>query len=167
MGIQKWRRCVCVCVCVCLCMCVCLPHVVIENFANQNTTTGKDFRHCTRRWKDAAWVWNSTKNDKSFRFTRSFELYFARKQYVYRPRTKFAKVMFSQVFVCPQMGGLHLGVGSLHPGGGESASKGVGQTPPPSDTTGYGQRAGGTHPTGMHSCFGHKLTKFQLFHPKK
>ena len=24
--------------------------------------------------------------------------------------------------------------------------------PPPSDTTGYGQRAGGTHPTGMHSC---------------
>ena len=41
-------------------------------------------------------------------------------------------------------GGLHRGGGDLHPGGG------VGQTP--SDTTGYGQRAGGTHPTGMHSC---------------
>ena len=26
-------------------------------------------------------------------------------------------------------------------------------TPRPSDTTGYGQRAGGTHPTGIHSCF--------------
>ena len=24
--------------------------------------------------------------------------------------------------------------------------------PPQSDTTGYGQRAGGTHPSGMHSC---------------
>ena len=35
-------------------------------------------------------------------------------------------------------------------------SGGVLQTPPPIygtwDTTGYGQRAGGTHPTGMHSC---------------
>ena len=34
----------------------------------------------------------------------------------------------------------------------------VGQTPqadtiaPPSDTTGYGQQAGGMHPTGMYSC---------------
>ena len=31
------------------------------------------------------------------------------------------------------------------------------QTPPPpsvaSDIMGYGQQAGGTHPTGMHSCF--------------
>ena len=34
----------------------------------------------------------------------------------------------------------------LHPG------VGVGQTPP-SDTAGYGQRAGGTHPTGIHSSF--------------
>ena len=45
----------------------------------------------------------------------------------------------------------------LHPWGG-SASSGVGQTPPPSDTTGYGQRAGGTHPTIMHSC----LCRFHL-----
>ena len=30
----------------------------------------------------------------------------------------------------------------LHPGGGQT----------PQDTTGYGQRAGGMHPTGMHSC---------------
>ena len=36
--------------------------------------------------------------------------------------------------------------------GGGSASKGGGQIPSPSDTTGYGQRTGGTHPTGMHSC---------------
>ena len=36
--------------------------------------------------------------------------------------------------------------GSLHPGGWAN--------PPlhPSDTMGYGQRAGGTHPTGMHFC---------------
>ena len=41
--------------------------------------------------------------------------------------------------------------GGLHPA--ESASVGgggVGQTSP-----GYGQRAGGTHPTGIHSCFTH------------
>ena len=57
--------------------------------------------------------------------------------------------------VCIQ-GGLHLrggGVciqGGLHPVGGGCAW-GLGR-PPQSDTTGYGQRAGGTHPTGMHSC---------------
>ena len=34
------------------------------------------------------------------------------------------------------------GWGGLHPGG-------LGR--PPWDTTGYGQKAGGTHPTGMHS----------------
>ena len=43
------------------------------------------------------------------------------------------------------------GWGDLHPGG--SASRGVGQNPPQSDTMAYGQRAGGTHPTGMHSYF--------------
>ena len=46
-------------------------------------------------------------------------------------------------------------MGGLHPGG--SASGGVHpegvDRPPQGDTTGYGQRAGGTHPTGMHSCF--------------
>ena len=26
-------------------------------------------------------------------------------------------------------------------------------TPPSSDTMGYGQQAGGTHPTGMHTCY--------------
>ena len=48
----------------------------------------------------------------------------------YCPQTKFAKVMFSQVSVCPPPG----------------------RHTPPADTTGYGQQAGGTHPTGMHSC---------------
>ena len=38
------------------------------------------------------------------------------------------------------------GEGVLHP-------RGLGRHPSPqSDTTGYGQRAGGTHATGMHSC---------------
>ena len=72
--------------------------------------------------------------------------------------------MFSRVFVCPRRGvGFtacttgHMTRGGLHPGG--SAFMGVcvqggGQTPLPRDTwdtTGYGQQAGGTHPTGMHS----------------
>ena len=61
-------------------------------------------------------------------------------------------------------GGLHprgLYLGSLHPGG--SASRGVclqvgvciqGRWADPyPDTMGYGQGAGGTHPTGMHSCW--------------
>ena len=58
--------------------------------------------------------------------------------------------------------------GGLHPEG--PASRGVciqgglhrggewADTPATSDTMGYGQRAGGTHPSGMHSC----LFYFQL-----
>ena len=34
---------------------------------------------------------------------------------------------------------------------------------PPSDTTGYGQQAGGTHPTGMHTCFVLILAMFLFF----
>ena len=51
--------------------------------------------------------------------------------------------------VCMQRG-LHRG--GLHPGRG-SASTGGWADRPQSDTMGYGQRAGGTHPTGMHPCF--------------
>ena len=40
--------------------------------------------------------------------------------------------------------GVH-GGGGLHPGG-------LGRPPAPSETTGYGHRLGGTHPTGMRSC---------------
>ena len=58
--------------------------------------------------------------------------------------------------VCHSVGG------GLHPG--VSASRGVcirgfyiqrglDRPPTPADTTGYGQRAGGTHPIGMHSSF--------------
>ena len=52
------------------------------------------------------------------------------------------------------IGGLHPG-GGLHPEGGLHPGGGLGRPPePPSDTTGNGQRVGGTHPTGMHSyCF--------------
>ena len=55
--------------------------------------------------------------------------------------------------------------GGVHPGGicigGSSASKagsvsrrhpGEFSRPSPSNTTGYSQRADGTHPSGMHSC---------------
>ena len=50
----------------------------------------------------------------------------------------WGKVIFSQACVILFRGGLH--------------SEGGRTIPPPSDTMGYGQRAGGTHPTGMHSC---------------
>ena len=40
--------------------------MVIENFANQNTTTGKVFHHCTCRWKDATRVGNSAKMTEVF-----------------------------------------------------------------------------------------------------
>ena len=33
--------------------------------------------------------------------------------------------------------------------------------PPTSDTTEYGQRTGGTHPTGIHSCFAYEIILLQ------
>ena len=87
----------------------------------------------------------------------------------------------------PVVGGLHPVVGRLHPVGisiqWESASRkglhpgefaswgglypaGIGQTPPPLwilDTTEYGQRAGSTRPTGMHSCY-FNMNSFGLLH---
>ena len=74
----------------------------------------------------------------------------------YRPQTKFGErsCFFTCVSFCSQGGGLPGGGECLPPGG--SAFGGVcidwGLGRPPS-TTGYGQQAGGTHPTGMHPCF--------------
>ena len=80
-------------------------------------------------------------------------------KFYYRPQTKFAKVMFLHLSVShfvhrvgggsasggrSSSGGSVSREGGLHPGGG--------QTPLPSATTGYGQRASGTHPTGIYSC---------------
>ena len=52
---------------------------------------------------------------------------------------------------------LHLSVshsvqGGLHPEEGLHLGEGGCADPPPSGTIGYSQQAGGTHPTGMHSC---------------
>ena len=69
----------------------------------------------------------------------------------YRPQTKFAKVMFSQVSVCPQGGVVDTPLGRLHPPGQVHPLAGTppqAGTPPPAD----GRQAGGTHPTGMQSC---------------
>ena len=76
----------------------------------------------------------------------------------------------------PGQGGLHPGEGGLHPGvlpwrgglhpvgstggfciqggsvWGRVFIQGSWTDPSQSDATGYGQRAGGMHPTGMHSC---------------
>ena len=60
---------------------------------------------------------------------------------------KFAKVIFLHLSVIVFTGGASASGGSASWGGFAS---GGGQTPP-WDTMGYGQRAGGTHATGMHS----------------
>ena len=53
-------------------------------------------------------------------------------------------------------GGLHLGGGGLHLGSERGVciqGGGLGDPPPRyMGYYGYGQRAGGAHPTGMHSC---------------
>ena len=54
---------------------------------------------------------------------------------------------------CAWQGGMRCRWGVCVAGGVHSMG-GMHATPsPPADTTGYGQRAGGTHPTGMHSSF--------------
>ena len=78
----------------------------------------------------------------------------------YRPQTKFAKVMFLHLSVILFTGGKYLGrcpPGRYTPLGRYTLRAG---TPPGRYTPahprqcmlGYGQQAGGTHPTGMHSC---------------
>ena len=113
----------------------------------------------------------------------------------YRPQTKFVKVMFSQVSVCPQggvsqhalcrvcvcipactgWGCITASTGPLGPevgGVADTPHEDQRQTPPsPVDSTGYGQQAGGTHPTGMRSCSLCKyinlidIGKFPVFYP--
>ena len=76
----------------------------------------------------------------------------------YRPQRSWGKVMFLQASVIlfteglpgpggvPGPGGLLLGG---VPGPGGAWSRGAGGDPPPPGTA---TAAGGTHPTGMHSC---------------
>ena len=69
----------------------------------------------------------------------------------------WGKVMFLHLCVILFTGG-SASRGGLHPGGSASRAglhrkgRGLGRSLPKSDTTGRGQQAGGTHPTGMHSC---------------
>ena len=72
-------------------------------------------------------------------------------EFLPRANEVWGKVIFSQASVILSRGSLHpwRGVyiqwgGCLHPGGWAD--------PPPPSTTGYGQQAGGTRPTGMHTC---------------
>ena len=66
--------------------------------------------------------------------------------FYYRLQTKFAKVMFLQLSLCPRGGGR----ACVAWGCACHAAP-----PPRADTMAmaYGEWAGGTHPTGMHSCF--------------
>ena len=75
----------------------------------------------------------------------------------YHPQTKFAKVTFSQASVCPQWGGVSAPLHArIHPLQEQTPPRGSRhppeQTPPAVHAGRYGQRAGGTHPTGMHTC---------------
>ena len=74
--------------------------------------------------------------------------------YFYHPQTKFAKVMFSQVSVCPQGGLRHCMLEYTHPRQTLPLGRHSPWADPPAQCMlGYGQQAGSTHPIGMHSCF--------------
>ena len=83
--------------------------------------------------------------------------------YIYRPQTKFAKVMFSQVSVCRRGGGClpHIPWADTPWADTPWADTPKADTPtgkhppgrhPRQYFLGYGQQASSTHPTGMHSC---------------
>ena len=68
----------------------------------------------------------------------------------YRPQRSWGKVIFSQASVILLTGGGSASVNAgIPPGPGTPRD----QAPPGAEHAGrYGQRAGGTHPTGMQSC---------------
>ena len=90
----------------------------------------------------------------------------SRSQHFYRPQTKFAKVMFLHLFISHSV---HRGSptpgevppGQVYPPGvtpregtppAGTTPRQVQPPPRPQYMLGYGQQAGDTHPTGMHSC---------------
>ena len=116
------------------------------------------FSQCPK-WKSASVLQNSS--DLIYKETlNSFDHY-------YCSQTKFAKVMFSQVYVCPRGVSTPFHAGIHTPWDQRQASPlgrhpladtllgrhPPGRHPPMQCTLGYGQQAGGTHSTGMHSCF--------------
>ena len=104
-----------------------------------------------------------------------------------------AKVMFLQVCVCPQGGGVCLSAcwdaippdgepppdqadppldqadppgarQTTTPPGARHTPPGPGRPPPGKQTPAYGLRAAGTHPTGMHSCSLSIVIVYQMIH---
>ena len=82
--------------------------------------------------------------------------------YYYRPQTNFAKAMFLQVSVCPQGEGVPA-PGGCGPGGcllrGRVGCSGGLPVPGGCACRRPPTAAGGTHPTGMHSCLTNVLQK--------
>ena len=90
----------------------------------------------------------------------------SQREYFYRPQRSWAKVIFLQASVILSTGGVSASVdagippprsrhppGSRHPGSRHPPEQTpTGADTPPKETPAYGQRAAGTHPTGMHSC---------------
>ena len=87
----------------------------------------------------------------------------------YRPQTKFPKVMFSQMSVCPQRGVCPIACWDTPPWAQTPQADTplcrhplpcpvhAGIHPPVQCMLGYGQQAGGMHPTGMQSCLKLKM----------
>ena len=83
--------------------------------------------------------------------------------YFYRPQTKFAKVIFLHVSVILSMGGTWAGTPPAGTPPGRYTPQDMYNTPagtPPGQVhpqpqrmLGYAQQVGGTHPTGMYSCY--------------
>ena len=68
--------------------------------------------------------------------------------YIYHPQRSWGKVIFSQASVILSTGGFLVPGGCLVLGGVVPGPWGV----PGGDPPGTATAAGGTHPTGMHSC---------------
>ena len=101
---------------------------------------------------------------------RSYIIRYAR-CHCYRPQRSWAKVIFSQACVKNSVhrgggrvsasvhAGIHPPPGQTHPPGSRPPRSGPPRSrhprsrhPPGKQIAAYGQRAAGTHPTGMHSC---------------
>ena len=94
-----------------------------------------------------------------WRMSSALQSFFTEINIVYRPQRSWGKVIFSQTCVILFTGGsasVHARIPPLppeqEPPGSRHPPPGPGTVPGAEHAGRYGQRAGGTHPTGMQSC---------------
>ena len=97
-------------------------------------------------YADFTWMCQSLTVHSHLRFTTRLRLC----THFYHPQQSYGKVMFYTCLSFCSQGGVCNTLLSRHPPTPEQTPPG--QTPPMQCMLGYGQQAGGTHPTGMHSC---------------